>query len=52
MKRTVITEWRHTYLSARRGGWSRRRAAALLLRELAKGLRGLPATVREAVAAR
>lgn len=44
--RTLRTEWRFTYLSARRE-WSRRYAARLFARELGKGLRDVPAYAAE-----
>lgn len=42
----LITEYRHTYLSARRE-WPRRTAIRKLTRELYKGFRDLPAHARE-----
>jgi len=46
--RMWLVEWRHTYWSARRDGWTRRAAGRLWMRELCKAVRDFPATVREA----
>lgn len=45
-RRTLRTEWRYGYVSARRE-WSRKYAARFFVREMAKGLRDLPAYARE-----
>lgn len=45
--RVLVIEWRYTYRSARRDGWSRRYAARLFVTELAKGWADLPAYVAE-----
>lgn len=45
-RRTLVTEWRYTYRSARRE-WSRRAALCKLARELFKGALDLPNYARE-----
>lgn len=46
LRRTLQTEWRYTYLSARRE-WNRGYAVRLFVRELVKGLRELPVYAAE-----
>lgn len=45
-RRTWLTEWRHTYRSARRE-WPRRVALRKWARELVKGALDMPAYARE-----
>jgi hypothetical protein len=46
-RRMWLVEWRYGYRSARRDGWSRRRAARMWARELRKAVRDFPDAVRE-----
>lgn len=47
LKRLWLTEWRYTYRSARRDGWSRRKACRMWIVELYRGVSDLPNAIAE-----